>query len=442
MTYDGDPASTGTQPEAADRDDPRPRIQPGLLGSVLTRLTDPVLIVDRTGDVVWWNRALAGRLGEHALRARGARCCALLGCPGDAAEAGEPACLTALALEGDGFTGRRVRLPGSPNVVPHEAVVTAHIVGVGESPAVAFEVRLADGQSRPGAGEAAPRRLRTVPTGEGAAGPDVPGSVLLLATLGPLRVSVGGRRLDGDWLQQRAAEIFRYLVCTRTGVAAPEDIAAAIWPERSPSAGANVRYCIYKLRERLDGPDRAVRSFILHSPGGYRLDPARIRLDVDIFQAKVAAGLAAHTRGEVRLAEGMLADAVGLYRGDFLADDPYAEWAFPERDYLRAQAAKALSALGELALGERRLGAAAVHLERLARLEPFDSKVHELLIEVCLRRGRRTDALRHYTNLRRRVLDAFGEQPGFELAEVAARIARPAPPATRTESTIAADRNR
>jgi hypothetical protein len=46
-----------------------------------------------------------------------------------------------------------------------------------------------------------------------------------------------------------------------------------------------------------------------------------------------------------------------------------------------------------------------------------------MLIEVCLRRGRRTEALRHYHALRARLHRAFGEQPDFELSSLAASLA-------------------
>ena len=65
-------------------------------------------------------------------------------------------------------------------------------------------------------------------------------------------------------------------------------------------------------------------------------------------------------------------------------------------------------------------------MSRLAQLEPFDSQVHQLLIGVCLRRGRRTEALRHYSALRVRLERAFGEKPDFDLARVASGITGPA----------------
>jgi DNA-binding SARP family transcriptional activator len=143
---------------------------------------------------------------------------------------------------------------------------------------------------------------------------------------------------------------------------------------------------------------------------------------VDVFGAKVQAGLEAYRAGRTHEAEALLAEALELYRGEFLADDPYAEWAFTEREYLRGLAGKALGARARIALGEDRLEVAASCLQRMAQLEPFDSQVHRLLIQVCLRRGRRTEAMRHYSQLRRRLARSFGETPDFDLAHIAADV--------------------
>jgi DNA-binding SARP family transcriptional activator len=254
-----------------------------------------------------------------------------------------------------------------------------------------------------------------------------------VAALGRLSVTVAERSRHGDWMQQRPGQVFRYLLASRGGAQRSEAIANALWPERGPSAVANVRYCIFKLREHLADRGDIGSSLIVRDAAGYRIDIARVELDVDEFQAKSTGGIAAYRRGEAGIAEGMLGEALALYRGEFLADDPYADWAFAEREYLRSLAGKGLAALAQIALSSGRLVAAGEHLQRLAELEPFDSHVHQMLIEVCLRRGRRTEALRHYHALRARLHRAFGEQPDFELTSVAARAYRQQAPRGRTQ---------
>jgi DNA-binding SARP family transcriptional activator len=110
---------------------------------------------------------------------------------------------------------------------------------------------------------------------------------------------------------------------------------------------------------------------------------------------------------------------MSLYGGDFLADEPYADWARAERDHLRSVAADALSTMARLRAGQGDLEGAARDLAQLADLEPFDVDVHRRLITLALRRGRRSDAVRRYEAFRRRMLTTFGEELGFSLADLA-----------------------
>ena len=357
-----------------------------------------VAIADSDGALLWTSGALRQRL--HALGvsgAAGSACCAVLGCATNT-QLDESRCLTRLALARGGLAARPWRAGTRDG-----GTLAAEVVHGTSGPLVIFELELPD---RPASAEL----------------PSSPVADVQVLALGPISVRIGDRVIDGDWLQQRPGQTFRYLVAFRGGAARSEAIADALWPDRGPAAVANVRYCIYKLREQLDDRSRSARSLIIRSAGGYRLDPQRLVVDVDTFQSKVSAGLAAHRAQRPHAADAALAEALELYRDDFLSDDPYAEWAFTEREYLRGLAAKALGARARIALAEDRLEAASACLLRLAQLEPFDSQVHQLLIGVCLRRGRRTEALRHYSALRVRLARAFGEKPDFDLARVAAGI--------------------
>jgi DNA-binding SARP family transcriptional activator len=379
----------------------RPPIPPTAAGSEpQDTAADRLAIVDGDGMVLWRSAAMSERLATLGLSCEdGDDCCLALGCPANTV-LGEPGCLTRLALAGDGLAPRPWRpRPGAPPA----GRISADVVHAPGGTLVVFDL------------------ATYVPAARGESDPVADVHVL---ALGPLSVRINGMTMDGDWLQQRPGQTFRYLLASRSGAARSEAIADALWPNRGPAAVANVRYCIYKVREQLDDRSGSSRSLVLRSAGGYRLDPDRLVIDVDVFAAKVSAGLEAYRAGRTHAAEALLAEAHGLYRGDFLADDPYAEWAFTEREYLRGLAGKALAARARIALAEDRLEVAASCLQRLAQLEPFDSQVHQMLIQVCLRRGRRTEAVRHYSALRMRLARAFGEAPDFDLAHVASNVAR------------------
>src|SRR4051794_41312616 len=101
--------------------------------------------------------------------------------------------------------------------------------------------------------------------------------------------------------------------------------------------------------------------------------------------------------------------AVAMYRGDYLADDPYWEWAFMERERLRDLATIPLRALAELRSDDP--DAAIGHLQRLAEMEPFDNEVQRQLLVHLVKQGRRSRAAREYHAFQMRLLRAFHDKP-------------------------------
>jgi DNA-binding SARP family transcriptional activator len=249
-----------------------------------------------------------------------------------------------------------------------------------------------------------------------------------------LRISAFGRTwvdsvetpIGGSWLQQRPGQLLKYLVCERNRVVHAEEIAEALWPAAGRQSLNNVRHFMHALRAKLE-PDRprgVASSFIVTVQGGYALDRRRVRIDADEFETLAREGLAAARGREESVAIERLEHALALYRGDLVADEPYAEWAYVERDRLRSLAAEALRELIPLLLERRDLPRAAAALERLADFEPFDGETQRLLLATYLAQGRRSEAARRYGAFKARLARDFGEEPGFTLSE--ARLDRPA----------------
>ena len=260
---------------------------------------------------------------------------------------------------------------------------------------------------------------------------------LRIFVLGATEVGTAAEPIGGAWLDQRPGQLLKYLVVQRDRVAQTEEIAEALWPGSSAKAPTNaVRHLVHVLREKLEpGRTRAGSAFVLQEGGGYRLNRRTVRVDVDEFEANVRVGLLAFTDGnsgtaEDRLtyretAENRLALALELYRGDLLADLPYAEWALVERERLRDLRARSLQALASSRFDERDFDRAEEYMERLAEMEPFDNDVQRQHIALCMKRGRYSRASRLYALFRQRMLREFGEAPDFELAD----IRRETPPA-------------
>ena len=237
-------------------------------------------------------------------------------------------------------------------------------------------------------------------------------------TLGRTEVVTPEGPLSGEWVDQRAGQVLKYLACERHRVVPAEEIAESLCRHAQRATLGTVRYFIHALRKKLEPgrPKYDSGSVVLARHGGYTLNDTEVWIDADEFESHVNAGLAALAHGERAAAAEHFEHALSLYQGDFLADEPYAEWALTERERLRALAEKPLRALGELHADDP--SAAAAYLERLAQMEPLDGDVHRELLSLWVRQGRLSRATRHYQAFRQRLLREFGEPPAFSLSEL------------------------
>lgn len=270
-------------------------------------------------------------------------------------------------------------------------------------------------------GRASDRRRRSEPhwlTGTG----------LRIHTLGRTSVQSGPSSLGGQWLGERPGQVLKYLVCHRSRGATADAIAHAIWPNSGPGVLGSARHAIHRLRDRLE-PERTKHghsSFVVATAGGYTLDRRNIWLDVDEFERSVQEGMTALRALDAVDATNHLTRATGLYVGEFLADEPYADWAFDERSRLRALATHAVRTLVILAHERDDDDAAIAHLEQLCAIEPYDESAHRDLVSAFLSAGQLGDARRRYMAFAQRIGHEFDEVPGFDLKSLRAAQQRKA----------------
>jgi DNA-binding SARP family transcriptional activator len=387
------------------RDWRRHEARAAIADELFDRLPYGLFAVEESGTIVEINDAcrelFAGLLGAADTSDRSLRCCDLV-CDAVGEETGGRRCFTEEALTS------AAPLPEARIDLPHGSFTDAAWVTtsrLAESGLVVFHLR---------PGESSDQRRHTEGTW-------LTTPRLRIFALGQTRLETREGPAGGDWLEQRPGQLLKYLVSRRGDFVAAEEIAEAFWPESGGMASlASVRYLVHTLRSRLE-PNRQTRApstFVRSRRGGYMLDSRCVWIDADEFEELVSEGLTALVSGEREAACNRLRRAIALYHGDFLADEPYAEWALAERDRLSELAGRALRALIELGVATSDLDSAASHARRLADMEPYDEDAQRRHIELCITRGRRTEAVRRYTLFRRRMLRAFDEEPKFELAEL------------------------
>jgi DNA-binding SARP family transcriptional activator len=362
-----------------------------------------VMVTDAGGYVQGSNVTAKRMLGAELERDR-VRCCDLLGCRRPGTPLAEH-CVTELIMAHDGPTPDiRVDIDTRGGSVG-SVWVTGSTVGSGEAAVVL--------QLRPGA--VGDRRRRTEPHWMG-------GPRLRIFTFGRTRVESAEGPLAGEWLGHRPGQLLKYLVCHRDRLVPIDELLEALWPGASRGGGTNVRQAIHTLRDRLE-PRRSkgrASSFVAGRTGGYEIDRHNVWIDADDFEASARGGLSALADGDLETAEAALTRSTALYRGEFLADESYAEWAFAERDRLRDLAGQAMRGLASVLEEQGDLEAATEQLHRLAELDPLDLDAQREHLALLLRRARHADAARRFEIVRRRFQKSFGTDPGFTLADLAA----------------------
>jgi DNA-binding SARP family transcriptional activator len=372
----------------------RPIAQGRLLSDLFDALPTAVHVVSETRRIVTWNPALATLLGGRLEQA--ATCCDVLGCgtPGGTLE---HTCVTDLALaRSPGAGDYLIELPDSAQTV----AVTPRVVPGAREKTVLLQLQAVQQPAT-----AAPIR--------------VPGSApgITIRTLGETFLETPAGEVRGGWLDQRTGRLLKYLIANRTAAVHADTIAEALWPRARADSTNTVRHYVHALREKLE-PER-VRygrsAFVIARNGGYQLNLERVEIDADGFERKAKAGLSALESGDQERGLELLQAAMAIYRGDFLLDDRYDDWAIAERERLLDLAGQALRGL---VTGLADPAQAVIYLERLADMEPLDADVQRELIRVWLRQGRRTRAMRRYRTLQSRLMREFGERVTFDLSEL------------------------
>ncbi|MYU61411.1 transcriptional regulator, partial [Streptomyces sp. SID69] len=204
-------------------------------------------------------------------------------------------------------------------------------------------------------------------------------------------------------------------------VVSVESLKDALWGGAPPaSAQASLHNHVTRLRRLLDDPER-LRSV----PPGYLLRVDRGELDVDVFDALVAAARAAHARQDWPGVVGSCTQALALWRGTPLSGLPDlgGHTLVPRLEEARLILLK-WRYDAELALGGTRLTALVPELSALVAEHPFREAYHRQLMLALHRTGRQAEALAVHRDLRARLIEELGVEPGPAIREAHVEVLR------------------
>ncbi|MEU8817192.1 BTAD domain-containing putative transcriptional regulator [Actinoplanes sp. NPDC048796] len=235
--------------------------------------------------------------------------------------------------------------------------------------------------------------------------------------LGPVRAWRGDTDLDLGGRQQR---LVLALLLARAGtVVGLGELVDAVWEQDPPASAVNVVHRYIGTLRRLIEPDlpvRAVGDHLVRHAAGYQLKVGEDMLDLPRFRRLT--GRARQERDPAR-AVPLWTEALGLWHGPCAAGLERAHPTFVAIDGERSQALRD-AADTALALGQAR--AVIPALRQAVGWSPLDEPLQARLIAALTADGRQAEAVEAYQEVRHRLADELGIDPGPELAEAYDRL--------------------
>ena len=243
-------------------------------------------------------------------------------------------------------------------------------------------------------------------------------SSLEIHLFGPFRVRVDDREVEErHFTRRKAAMLVKLLALQPHHQLHREQVMEFLWPDLELEAAANnLHKSIHAARRTLEPKLKsgADSHFILaHGQQIHLRAPGRLWIDAEAFEQ--AASLALKS-SDTQAYE----DALALYEGDLLIEDPYEDWTSVRRESLRALRRDLLVKLARLYESKGEHERSIERLKEIVALDPSNEDAHRQLMRLYALAGNRQQAMHQYQQCLedlRRELDAEPEQATIKLHE-------------------------
>lgn len=226
------------------------------------------------------------------------------------------------------------------------------------------------------------------------------GGGLVIKTLGGFDVVVAGEAAPRSaWQSKVAREILWMLIATRGRPLTREALIDRLWPDDDLTKASNrLSVALSTIRRILDPEGKGLHDHIVADRDSVRLSRANLAIDVEEFleDARVGRRLLASGNRERGLA--LLRSAENRYVGEFLEEEPYADWAISLREEARSEYMTVAAILAENATEEGDHDGASRRYLRMLERDPYNEPAHIGLITSMRLSGRHGTARRLYGN--------------------------------------------
>lgn len=253
-----------------------------------------------------------------------------------------------------------------------------------------------------------------------------------IQTLGPFRVWLIDKLVvSNKQPAQKFQDLLKVLVTKREHVVPADQLMDLVWPDLAPRSAANsLRVAISHLRRILQ-PDlrHGIDSvYILTCEQGYYFrGGSDCWIDVEVFLQAAAKGKEDERQAQWESAVAAYQLARGLYRGDYLEENFYAEWTIATREHLREVYLDVLARLAECHARQGHYQHALEACGQVLAVDPLRESVYRQEMIYHYRLGQRDQALRAFERCKRVLVNELGVDPMPETVNLHVQILRDEP---------------
>lgn len=239
---------------------------------------------------------------------------------------------------------------------------------------------------------------------------------LRVQTFGQFQIWRDGHAI-GIWERPQAETVVKLLLIRRARggrAVAADELITRLWPDADEENGRKKLLPLISNARRTLEPDNEPRdsNFILRSSNGYYFELGET-VSWDLMDFREAMKQGARLLKEMRWEEAIteLEKGRALYRGDFLAEDRYVDWAIDIRREITNDYCHLLIQLADAYAAVRKYTKAVEVCEAALAKDPLLESVYRRLMHFHYCNGEKGQALKVYRDCIKLFEELFGETP-------------------------------
>jgi DNA-binding SARP family transcriptional activator len=233
--------------------------------------------------------------------------------------------------------------------------------------------------------------------------------------LGSFSLHIGDRNIAAS-MPAQAQTVLKYVLSQGGHPVSRDALLDLLWPEIDPAVtGSRLRVLMHTLRRGMPCEGLGYRDFLVLACNNFSVNPqAQLWIDVDEFEKSWHAGWRLQRTGDAAAALREYERAETLYRGDYLEDDPYADWTLLRREALRDAYSTILTMLASMSLENGDYTGAIIWAQKLLVQDNCREDAYRFLMTSHQRLGQTGRAVHWYNLCARTLARELGMEPSSE----------------------------